>query len=125
MDIAHVPWGNLIAGALSGGLITKGAEWVGRRGRVQAYTMGAVDHAVQTAMQSVTGQLTRTEERLEKVEGQHEDCERNLAEVRKEAAEARAEAEKARAEAREQIAKLMGDTVPGYQPGDLRRVGGK
>jgi hypothetical protein len=44
--------------------------------------MGAVDHAVQTAMSSVTGQLDRTEKRLEVVEKQHDECEANLSAVR-------------------------------------------
>jgi chromosome segregation ATPase len=67
---------------------------LGKRNRSQAYTMGAVDHAVQTAMQSVTGQLERTEERLERVEGQHQECEANLANVRADLAEAKAEIDK-------------------------------
>lgn len=77
----------IIGWCLSGGggaALTKGLEVWGRRGRNQSYTMGAVDHAVQTAMTLVTV-------RLERVEGQHEECERNLAEVRDDLAGAKAE----------------------------------
>ena len=53
--------------------------------------MGAVDHAVQTAMASVTSQLERTERRLELVEGQHARCQTDLGELRDELADRKAE----------------------------------
>lgn len=85
----------LIAGAAGsaagGGGASSLFNWLGSRSKNKAYVMGAVDHAVQTAMASVTGQLERTERRLEVVEDQHDVCERNLREVRDELAERKAE----------------------------------
>lgn len=84
MTLTGLPWGEMIASAVGGGGVTKAFEWIASRGRSKAYTMGAVDHAVQTAMTLVT-------DRLEKVEAQHEDCQDKLQEVRDDLAAAKAE----------------------------------
>lgn len=89
--------------AAGGGGASSFFSWLGGRAKNKAYTMGAVDHAVQTAMQSVTGQLERTEKRLEVVEDQHKACERNLREVRLELDERRST-----------IDRLMAGRVAGY-----------
>ena len=98
---------SVFGGGAGGGAITKALDYLGQKGRSQAYTMGAVDHAVQTAMSSVTSQLERTEGRLEIVEAQHEDCERNLREVRADLDASKRE----RAELKAEIDRLM--TGPG------------
>lgn len=84
MSLTDMPWAEMALSALGGGGGAKLIDFFARRGRTKAYTMGAVDHAVQTAMTLVT-------ERLEKVEAQHGECEKNLREVRDELAEAKAE----------------------------------
>lgn len=85
MDLSPL---QIIAGAASsaagGGGVSSFFTWLGSRSKTKAYTMGAVDHAVQTAMTLVT-------DRLAKVEGQHEACEDSLREVRSELAERKAE----------------------------------
>jgi exonuclease VII small subunit len=87
--------GGLATSAVSGGGASSFFTWLTTRKKStaegKAYTMGAVDHAVQTAMSSVTSQLERTEERLEKVEGEHEECRANLLEVKEDLASARQE----------------------------------
>jgi len=70
--------------ALGGGGLAKCFDWLSSRGQSKAYTMGAVDHAVQTAMQLVT-------ERLEVVERQHNECQEHLQEVRETLTSAREE----------------------------------
>jgi hypothetical protein len=75
---------SLVGGAISGGAITKGLDWLSTRGQSKARIMGAVDHAVETAMNLVT-------DRLERVEEQHAECQESLREVRDELAETRAE----------------------------------
>lgn len=71
--MANLPLSEMATGAAGVGL-TQVFHWWANRGRTKAYTMGAVDHAVQTAMTLVT-------ERLERVEGQHEACEVSLRDV--------------------------------------------
>ncbi len=90
-----------------GGAVSSGLVWLGKHQRSQAYTMGAVDHAVQTAMSSVTGQLDRTEKRLQAVEDQHEQCERNLVEVGRKLDAVTRDAAQERAELLSQIDRLM------------------
>lgn len=68
-----------LTGAAGGGGATHLFSWLAQRQRSQAYTMGAVDHAVQTAMATVTAALDRTEARLGLVEAQHSDCQKKLA----------------------------------------------
>lgn len=68
-----------LTGVAGGGGLSGLLTWLGRRQRSQAYTMGAVDHAVQTAMAAVTAALERTEARLGLVEAQHGDCQTKLA----------------------------------------------
>lgn len=70
--------------ALGGGGVTQFFHWLNNRQKTKAYTMGAVDHAVQTAMNLVTDRLTR-------VEAQHEDCEAKLDIVRADLAISRRE----------------------------------
>lgn len=55
-----------------------------KRNQMRLYAMGAVDHAVSTAMDLVTV-------RLEKVEQQHYDCERSLRDLRQELHESKME----------------------------------
>ncbi|HPA37374.1 MAG TPA: hypothetical protein PLV04_01415 [Phenylobacterium sp.] len=68
----------VVTGAAGGGGLSTLLTWLARRQRSQAYTMGAVDHAVQTAMSAVTAALERTEARLGLVEAQHGDCQTKL-----------------------------------------------
>lgn len=82
MPIQSLPWGEMIVSALGGGGIAKAFDFIASRGQSKAYTMGAVDHAVQTAMQTVTSQLERTEKRLGTMENQHQECQEHLEEVR-------------------------------------------
>lgn len=92
----------------SGGLaavLVKTLDFFAGRQKSKAYTMGAVDHAVQTAMALVTG-------RLEIVERQHTECEANLREVRSEVDELKRE----RADQKAEIDRLMGGEVPAYAP---------
>lgn len=81
----------------------KGADLMSKRTRSKAYTMGAVDHAVQTAMDVTSKRLEKTEGRLDHVEAQHEECERNLAIVRADLATEKLE----RAELQANIDRLM------------------
>lgn len=81
MSLENMPWSELVATALGSTGLTAAFNWWANRKKRDAYTMGAVDHAVETAMSSVTGQLQRTDERLQAVEKQHAECEANLAKV--------------------------------------------
>lgn len=72
-----------MGGVVSGGALTKGFDWLSTRGQSKARLMGAVDHAVQTAMNLVT-------DRLERVEEQHAECQESLQEVRNELGDTRA-----------------------------------
>lgn len=84
MSLNSLPYGEMIVSAIGGGGLAKAADFLIQRVQGKATMMGAVDHAVQTAMQLVT-------ERLERVEAQHEQCQENLQEIRDELAEAKAE----------------------------------
>lgn len=105
----QVPVVEMVASAIGGGGLSQIANWLTARSRTKAYTMGAVDHAVQTAMTLVT-------DRLEKVEAQHAQCETNLREVRAEVDALTRE----RAEQKAEIDRLMSGPVPGYPVGDRR-----
>lgn len=109
LDVLKVAFGGGVGAAL-----TKGLEVIATRGRSKAYVMGAVDHAVETAMSSVTGQLERTEDRLVRIEAQHEDCERNLQGVRNDLADE----QRQRAELQDNIDRLLQGPVAlvGQQP---------
>jgi chromosome segregation ATPase len=106
---------SVFGGGAGGSAVTKVIEILSRRRSSQAYTMGAVDHAVQTAMGSVTGQLERTEARLEIVEAQHEDCQRNLQSVRTDLDASRQQYDRERAELKAEIARLMAGPVATYR----------
>ena len=106
VGIASLPWGEMIASGGLTGAAVKALEIISNRGKSKAYTMGAVDHAVQTAMSTVTDQLDRTEERLKVVEGQHHACEVSLREVN-----ARLD------EAKREIGRLMSEPAAHY-PGE-------
>lgn len=82
--MAELPYGEILVSVLGGGVGVKAFDWLTSRGQSKAYTMGAVDHAVQTAMTLVT-------DRLEKVEDQHNECQEHLQEVRKELAKSQRE----------------------------------
>jgi len=112
MDIS--PWqmiASVFGGGAGGSAITSAFGWLNKHQRSQAYTMGAVDHAVQTAMASVTGQLERTETRLQAVEDQHAECERNLALVRLDLESSKRDATQERQELLAQIDSLMNGRV--------------
>lgn len=102
---------SVFGGGVGGGIITKGFDYLSKRSKREAYTMGAVDHAVQTAMSSVTSQLERTEGRLEIAEAQHEDCERNLSKVTRRVDELERDHAKERAELKAEIDRLMAGPV--------------
>lgn len=100
----------LITGALGGGGILKAADWLNNRAKTKAYTMGAIDHAVETAMGSVTGQLERTDARLMNIEAEHRQCRDDLAAV-----QSRLDAsERDRAELRAKIDELMAEEIARY-----------
>lgn len=84
MTTSPSQFSEVLIAALSGGGITQLGNWLASRTRNKAYTMGAVDHAVQTAMRVVT-------DRLEVVEGQHKECEANLRDVRSDLDHAKSE----------------------------------
>lgn len=102
MQVSSLPIWEMVLSALAGGGGTKFLDFLTSRSRSKAYTMGAVDHAVQTAMTLVT-------DRLERVEAQHEECETNLEKVREDLGLAKAE-----------IARLMQGPVAVYEPRPVR-----
>lgn len=104
--------GGAVTSAAGGGGMSAFFNWLGSRSKTKAYTMGAVDHAVQTAMSSVTGQLERTEARLEAVEGQHKECEDALRKVREDLDETKRD----RTELKAEIDRLMAGPVASYAP---------
>lgn len=97
MSASALPWIEWVTTGGLGAAMMKGFDFVAARGQSKAYTMGAVDHAVSTAMELVTT-------RLEKVEGQHEQCETTLETVRSDLSEAK-----------DEIARLMRGEVPAYE----------
>lgn len=99
----QVPVVEMIVSALGGGGLSQFGHWLTTRSRTKAYTMGAVDHAVQTAMTVVT-------DRLEKVEKQHAECETSLREVNQ-----RLDAsERARTSLKDEMDRLMAGPVASY-----------
>lgn len=70
--------------AVAGAALTAMFGWLRSRQRTTAYTMGAVDHAVTTAMASVTDEVGRLNKKIEAVEGKHERCEAELEDGRRE-----------------------------------------
>lgn len=111
------PWeiiGGVASSAVGGSGVSAFFNWMTGRQKTKAYTMGAVDHAVQTAMSSVTGQLDRTELRLEVVEKQHHECEANLREVRRDLEETKRHHEQERSTLKAEIARLMGGRIANY-----------
>jgi uncharacterized protein YlxW (UPF0749 family) len=99
--------GGIAGSAVSGTGVSAFFNWLTGRQKTKAYTMGAVDHAVQTAMSSVTGQLDRTEKRLEVVEKQHDECEANLSAVRADLDKTIRHHERERARDKAEIDRLM------------------
>ena len=85
--------------------MTQAVHWWTSRGKVRADTF-------KTMMDTVQNRLGATETRLDHVEGQHENCERELSAVR-----VRLDAsERDREELRREIERPMSAPVPGYKP---------
>lgn len=78
----HLP--GSVVGMGVGGAATALFNWLRSRQRTTAYTMGAVDHAVTTAMASVTEEVGRLNKKIELVETKHERCEAELEDGRRE-----------------------------------------
>ena len=98
--------------AAAGIIATSVFQYLGKRSQGKAYTMGAVDHAVQTAMESVTGQLERTEKRLGTMEDQHAECERNLGDMNRRLDDS----ERERSALKSEIDRLLSGPIAGYTP---------
>lgn len=109
----HTIW-TALAGAVGGGGITQLAAFLNERAKGRAYTMGAVDHAVETALSSVTQEVERLNKQVvelrEQARVEHEDCQLQLKGIRSEAQSAKAEAERLRGE----IDQLMRGRVANY-----------
>lgn len=103
-----LPWGEMLASAAGGGGLAQLVAWWNGRAKRNAYTMGAVDHAVETAMRVVT-------DRLETVERQHTACEASLREVRDDVDGLRRE----RADLKAEIDRLMAGPVARYSPQEI------
>lgn len=101
----QLPIIEMIASALGGGGMLKFADWLNSRQKTRAYTMGAVDHAVETALKAVT-------DRLQVVEAQHAHCDAELREVK----DRLDGSERDRRELKLHIDRLMSGEVPGYGP---------
>lgn len=112
--MSGLTWAEMLSFVGAGGVATKAVDIFAQRTKAKAYTMGAVDHAVQTAMKLVT-------ERLEKVEGQHEACETQLVEVKNRLDNS----ERERRDLREEISSLMRGNVPEYSLEEMARLGRK
>jgi archaellum component FlaC len=80
-------------------------QWIAGRGRVRNDTFTTVMGALQA-------RLEHTENRLDRVEGEHDNCEKSLRElgIRLD------ESEHDRVELRREIDRLMGGPVAGYKP---------
>lgn len=72
-----------VASALGGGGLAQVLNFMTKRQQARTYAMGAVDHAVETALKGVTAELGRVYERLETIETNHEQCETDLAESKR------------------------------------------
>lgn len=79
------------ASALGGGGLSSLLTFLNQRSRARSYAMGAVDHAIETALKSVTGEVDRLNTKIEQVEAKHEVCEHELQASRDERAELRAQ----------------------------------
>lgn len=98
------------AAIITGGGIAKLGDVLASRQKAKAYTMGAVDHAVETAMKSVSAQLDRTDGRLAKMEAAEAACRIELAGVK----ERLDGSERERAALRGQVDQLMAAPVATY-----------
>ena len=105
MPLDDLPWKEILGAGGLGAAAVKAVDWLSSRTQAKAYTMGAVDHAVETAMRVVTN-------RLEVVEGQHQACDALLREVTR-----RLDAsERERLALTAQIDRLMSGHVAEYGP---------
>jgi cell division protein FtsB len=82
---------SLASAALSGGVVSWLATWLNEKSKSRAYTMGAVDSAVKTALESVTAEVDRLNGKIKQLEADQDACharnrrlERELAELRQE-----------------------------------------
>lgn len=82
-----LPWGEMVASALSAGGLTQLLNWFTNRSKAQAYSQGMVDRALEKALKGVSDQLTRADMRIQAVEAHRDQCERELADGRRERAE--------------------------------------
>jgi peptidoglycan hydrolase CwlO-like protein len=94
----------LATAAVSGGGIGWFTTFLQEKQKSRAYMMGAVDQAVQVALQSVTAEVARLNGDLDKLRGQHKECREENDKLRDEMDELR-----------ENIDKLMSGKVPGYE----------
>jgi hypothetical protein len=59
-------------------VIVQFLNWLSNRDKSRAYAQGAVDRAMKGALDGVSKQLERTDQRLADMEAQHAECERRL-----------------------------------------------
>lgn len=96
--------------AVGAAVVVQFFNWLSSRDKSRLYAQGAVDRAMEKALKGVSDQLARTDDRLQAIEGQHEQCERDLADVRRRLDES----ERDRAELRKEIDRLMSGPIAGY-----------
>jgi chromosome condensin MukBEF ATPase and DNA-binding subunit MukB len=77
-NVASIAWPEVIVSVLGAGGLTQLGNILSRRDKSRQYAQGAVDRA----MQSVAGQLERTDKRLTEMEAQHAKCEAELTEFK-------------------------------------------
>lgn len=113
MPQSSLPLGEMIVSALGGGTVTKLADWLLARGKTLTDIEGKVDRAVGVALEGVTKEVERAHDRVERVEAQHQECEKNLREVNSRLDES----ERERRQLKAKIDELMSGPIPGYTLG--------
>lgn len=94
--MGHIEWLPVATAAISGGGIGWITTFIQDKSKSRAYTMGAVDQAVKTALESVTAEVNRLNHELDELREAHKQCQVDLSSMRKE------------------IDKLMSGPIPGY-----------
>lgn len=116
MDLSPL---QIIGGLLGGTGASSAFTWLTQRGKQKLDLDAAVDRAMSSALEGVSKQLERADNRLKIMEGHHEKCTEDLAEVRRDLEESKRERE----ELKRQINSLMAGPPATYNIKSMKRVG--
>lgn len=109
----------IIGGAIGGGGVSAFFGWLTQRGKQSSYVQGQVDRAMENALEGVSQQLKRADDRIQAVEDREVKCQEDLQDVRRRLEESELD----RAELRREITALMAGPPATYDAKAMKRVG--